>query len=373
MSGGKAHKPDEIALASNTQNRISERTMKSSTTEMRDLRLRLAALVQPWFVVTKDGEWSAILKNKPLFQSRTGNKRPQDFKPAGKPHHRRVENTDLGVAMLAFCGFVEEAKPSRIYKNRYFSNLFGSHPEDQAWSEISKRPVDWGSDRFNKLFVSGQAPAETWALAYFVWQFWKQNTFPESKQLVMAYEETGKEHPEFRRRWYKSGGWEVSDEARETVLENPESCYWVEQVAKSAYLPLVYQSMRILCRAFGALNQQTATAVLQRPQFVDIYSGSTISSLADFRKGSLSDGPLTAIGRILRYACKLLWTERESQIRQMASRQQTLLQPEWVHRLSDKVDYVCDRLPQQHFRANPDLDGPNDVDLKISDVIDLLQ
>lgn len=370
VSGGGAARPDEIALASNTQNKLSERTMQSSTTEMRDLRLRAAALENPWFVVTKDGEWTALIRNKDVFKSKTGNRRPQDFKVAGQ-RFRRAENTDLGIAMLAFTGFVDEAKASRVYRRRYFARLFGSRPTKDAWGVLSKNPLEWGGPAYDEAFEPGQPAAPLWLLGYLCWGFWKQFTYPESRQFIMAYEEEGLRDDAFRVRWKKGSDWDVDETAREKLLKNEESCYWVEQVAKSAYLVLVYQTMRLLLRAHGRLDDETCVRVLNTKQFQDLYRGEALASLGDFREGSLSDGPLTAIGRMLHYACKMLWQSYEAQIRQMASRQQVLLQAGWVARLSEKVDLVADRISRPGFRA--EVEGPNDGELTISDVGDLLR
>jgi hypothetical protein len=45
----------------------------------------------------------------------------------------------------------------------------------------------------------------------------------------------------------------------------------------------------------------------------------------------------------------------------MASRQQDLLRPEWVQRLSDKVDQIAARISQPQFRQGIGLDGEKDA------------
>lgn len=369
VSGGAAQKPDEIAIASNTQNKLSERTMMSPTLEMRDLRLALAALDKPWFVVTKDGEWAAVSKQPRLFQSKTGNRRPKDFRRHGR--QCRVENTDLGVSILAFLGFLPEAKRSRVFKKAYFGTLFGSRPCEDAWETLSSKRMEWKGSAFSSVFESGQANGSLWLLAHFVWLYWKSNTFPESRQILMAYEEAGEKDEDFKKKFLKSSGWNVSEEAHAELLKKGDCCYWVEQVARSAYLPLVYQAMRVLVRQFGNLDAETCAKVLGMPQFRDLTQGVLIGKIGDFREGSLSDGPLTAIGRILHYSCEMLWQAHEDRIRQMASRQQVLLQEEWVARLSDQVDKVCARIGKPAFRHASELEGPNDSDVEISGLGDL--
>jgi|SRR5215470_9011947 len=120
------------------------------------------------------------------------------------------------------------------------------------------------------------------------------------------------------------------------------------------------------------LDERTCMSILERPQFRDLYDGQRMSKLGDFRKGSLSDGPLTAIGRMLHYSCTLLWQSHEGQIRTMASRQQVLLQEDWIARLSDKVDLVCDRIKYPAFRHSSALEGPGDVDKSFGGLTDIL-
>jgi hypothetical protein len=371
VSGGAASKPEDIAIASNTQNKLSERTMKSPSLEMRDLRLSLAAGEKPWFVETKDGEWPALVRQPRMFQSKTGNKRQQDF----RRHNRtcRIENTDLAVASLAFYGFVAEAKQSRVFKPSYFPAVFSTRPKDSGWRRITEKRFEWKGKEFGEVFEDVPASASLWLVTYFVWLFWKTWTYPESRQLLIAYEEAGHHDPEFASRYQRSSGWEVPEEARDKLLEKSDSCYWTEQVAKSAYLVLCYQTMRLLVRCYGNLDEETCMRLLSLRQFSDLYDGGLIGSVGDFRSGSLKDGPLTTIGRVLHYASELLWQRYETRIRQMASRQQVLLQEDWVARLSEQVDEVCTRIVHPPFRHASKIDGPADAGLEIGTFCDLLQ
>jgi hypothetical protein len=348
VSGGKAQRPDDIAMASNTQNRLSERTMRSSSLLMRDLRFKLAGADVPWYVVTKDGEWSAVREKPRVVQSRTGNRQLADFK-AGR-RYRLADNTDLGIAMMAFLGFVQEAKSSRVFKPRYFDNLFGFRPAAGAWPTLATRRVEWAGADYSKLFEPGQPPTHLWLLAEILFSFWKTFTFPESRQLLMAYEEEGRRKPSFKSSYLKSSGWDVTEEAQAVLLASLDSCYWREQVAKSAYLVLVHQSMRVLFRCFGTLDDETCRRILRMKQLAGLLQGEPMESIGDFRDGSLADGPLTALGKILLYSCEIFWQGHEAKIRPMASRHQTLLQDDWVGRLSEKVDLVCDRLSNSTFR-----------------------
>jgi len=366
ISGGNVHKPDQIAIASNTQNKLSDRTMRSSTLELSDLRRRFAHLPYPWYVITKDGEWSAILRRRNLVQSKTGRQLP-DFRLDGR--YRRLENTDLAVSMMAFLGFVSDAKTSKVFKQAYFPILFGHSPQDASWRTLASKRVEWQGKEFSQLFQPQLAPPPLWFLAYCLWSFWKTNTFPESQQFLRACEEAGKADPAFKSAHWKTSGWDLSDETRAELLQDSNSCYWRENIAKSAYLVLVYQSMRVLVHCFGALDEATCLRILRSRQFAEVFQGHSVAELGDFRDGSLSDGPLTALGRILLHACQLFWERHEPKVRVMPSRQQTLLLEEWIGKLGSQVDLVLDRLHSRGFRSA--IDGPLDSELDVKSAADL--
>jgi hypothetical protein len=183
----------------------------------------------------------------------------------------------------------------------------------------------------------------------------------------MAFEERGQRDGDFLR-YRKDSGWDVPDDKRAEVLKNPDSLYWREQLAKSAYIVLVFESMRLLTRAFGELTPDTCRSILTLKQFKQASDGEPMSSFIDFRKGSLADGPLTAIGRIGLSACALLWQGYEEPIRNMASRQQDLLRPEWVQRLSEKLDQIAGRISQPQFRQGIGLDGERDAGRQLTDL-----
>jgi hypothetical protein len=335
---------DEIAIASNTQNALSPRTLCSTREEMRLLRFALAGLTPPWFLEIKDGEWSAIKKQKDIVQART-RRSPHEF-GSGRTT-RLLENTELGVALFAAYGCVEDAKSSRVFKEPLFSSLFGSRPRTDSWKELTSNRVQWGSNAQEALFEQGMPLRSFSILAYSIWSFWKKWTFPDSEQERLAYEERGTKNPKFREEHFDPrDGWTVPDQIRATVLENTDSCYWIERVLKASYLVMIHQTVRVLFRLYGPLNEGTASAILNFDQFKALAAGETAASLGDFRQGKISDGPMTTIGLILRHAAKGLWNEYGPQIQSLVSPQQELLTDTWVRRLNDEVDRVLEHFPR---------------------------
>ena len=335
---------DRIAIASNTQNPLSPRTLRSTADELRIIRLAVARLQPAWFLETKDGEWNAICQNKDIVQSRTG----RSIRDFGSGSNRRlIDNTDLGVGLLAFYGFLDEAKPSRIFKKNTFSTLFGSRIKDDAWTVLSLERLRWGdSGGLARILDDGVPTPSQCLLAFLLSQFWRRWTFPDSRQEHLAFEEYAERHPKFRENYYHDRSWKVPDETADKVTSNSDSCYWVERIAKSAQQVLIYQSMRLLVRVYGMLIEPVCARILRAPQFCELAEGKTSNTLPDFRKSALTEGPLTAMGLILRSACAGLWVAHEAQIRKMLSPQQEMLSDEWVQRLSDQVDRIAAHFPR---------------------------
>ena len=176
---------DTIAIASNTQNELSPRTMLSSRPEMTALRRSMANIIpHPWYCETKDGEWEAVsVGKKEYFQSRTGGKSARDFRTGGGLV-RRVSNVDLGVSLLAFLGFVDKAKASFLFQADAFDRVFGSNPSNESWPVLTKKRLEWGGQELVSLFDDSRADAPLLLLAWFSWEFWRKWTFTETGQKI---------------------------------------------------------------------------------------------------------------------------------------------------------------------------------------------
>lgn len=339
---------DRIAVASNTQNPLSDRTLRSSTREMRHLQKVMAkAQPHPWFLEAKDGEWAAVRDSNPLMQSRTGGKIARHFQWGTKSQVRKMDNKDLGVALLAFYGAPEDSKPSNVFQDRFFSSLFSQRVRDGSWGELAKKAYQW-TRRPTEAFEEGGPASSQCILAYSLLEYWTEWTYPERRQLDLAFEEHAKSNPEFSQ--YKDQEtWNVPDEQVTQVKSNQDSCYWTERVAKSAYKALVFESMRLLYRVYGDLTHGRCEAILRLPQFCELAEGRPAKQLGDFRERPLADGPLTASARILHLACRYLRATHD-EVATIQSPQQALLTDKWTSRLAEQVQIASTRVLSAEFR-----------------------
>jgi len=272
-----------------------------------------------------------------------------------------MDNQSLGVALLALYGFVEEAKPSAIFKDRYFRRLFGHRLGGEALRKLSVERVGWGTDDHLALIEPGVPSSAVSVLAYVLLRYFDQWTYAERMQLILSFEQAARKSPAFEQYRATDGTWNVPEE-KETELKNDdECCYWTERVAKSMYKVLVFEAMRMLTRTYGELSDERCERILGLPQFHELSDGKPARSLDDFREQPLSRGPITALARILHLACALMWQRHSAEIRTIQSPQQALLAERWVRRLSDQVELVCGNVGNARWIAAMGLSLPGET------------
>lgn len=105
---------NKVVLASNTQNPMQARNLKSNTTEQVYFERLFAEL--GWFYERKQGAWEAFSKDPRRWRS-LSNYRREHFKPDDKknPKERRIDNEAAAQTWLAFIGFSHEA----VHEKRY--------------------------------------------------------------------------------------------------------------------------------------------------------------------------------------------------------------------------------------------------------------
>ncbi|HEX6097277.1 MAG TPA: AIPR family protein [Thermoanaerobaculia bacterium] len=336
---------DAIAIASNTQNSLSDRSLAFSHSANGRLRRALCSIDPPWFLEVKDKEWEAFAAATPQYQKAlTGGRRPADFKVVQQAKsYRKIPNDQLGQALLAFYGFIQEAKVSKVFDETHFPSLFEWRPSVEGWRRLASGGRSWKPDTeaFLDSFDGRPPDASVAVLAFGVLQYWKNMTLTEKEveSVLLVRARTAYADLEAYDSWLA-----VPDARRADLLKDESLADFAarERIAKSAYLVLVYQTMRVLLKVYGPLTSAVGEKVLRLPEFKELADGQLGGTL-DFRAIPIGRSPLSSIAQLLMIAVNQLWQEFGSQISKMGSPQQTLLQAEWVARLSAKVDQVCDK------------------------------
>jgi hypothetical protein len=116
---------DKVVLASNTQNPMQARNLRSNTTEQVYYEKLFAE--KGWFYGRKQGAWEAFSGDPSRWRT-LARYRKSNFQASpsvGRPRYRRVDNEDIGQTWLAFIGFCSDA----VHNKRY---IF----DEDAWYEL---------------------------------------------------------------------------------------------------------------------------------------------------------------------------------------------------------------------------------------------
>jgi hypothetical protein len=103
---------NDVVIASNTQNPMQPRNLKSNTNEQILYEKLFAEL--GWFYERKQGAWDAF-SSDPLRWRTLSNYKRKHFQIDDSHQFRKVDNHSLGQAWLAFIGFSDEAVHDRRF------------------------------------------------------------------------------------------------------------------------------------------------------------------------------------------------------------------------------------------------------------------
>lgn len=116
---------DRVVLATNTQNPMQARNLRSNTTEQQYYEKLFAEM--GWFYERKQGAWEAFSRDPSTWRT-LSRYRKAHFQAAGsigRPRYRRVDNELVGQTWLALIGFCSDA----VHNKRY---IF----DEDAWYEL---------------------------------------------------------------------------------------------------------------------------------------------------------------------------------------------------------------------------------------------
>jgi len=175
---------NKVVLASNTQNPMQARNLRSNSTEQIYYE-RLFAKELGWFYQRKQGSWEAF-KRDPSRWRTLPNCKPSLFKVGetpGRPRYKIVDNEDIAQTWLAFIGFSFEAVHEKQYlfeQDKYYDTIFLHrtvvHGADRNY-QLSQINEDWLPD----------APSPSMLLvSYLARQFAKEISLPSKQNRERA-------------------------------------------------------------------------------------------------------------------------------------------------------------------------------------------
>lgn len=161
---------DDIIVATNNQNPMSPRNLKSNSQEQKRIRLMFDHLVPKWYYQRKDGEFEAI-KSSPLS---IGQLKKDDYK-VDKDIWRVIDNQDLAKSWICFTGLSSEAMMTTDFfrKESQYELIFNKYPAKQLWADFVDTDIEFEYNE--EYFEAGKIPqAEEYLLSYLIWLFIKE-------------------------------------------------------------------------------------------------------------------------------------------------------------------------------------------------------
>jgi len=121
----------DVVLATNNQNPMQPRNLKSNTSEQIHFAQHFAT-EHEWFYEAKQGAWEAFKIDPSRWRPRI-NQRPQVFK--GRKGIKKIDNLDLAQDWLAFLGYADKAANEKrdLFNDEYYKLIFLSRPRNHRY------------------------------------------------------------------------------------------------------------------------------------------------------------------------------------------------------------------------------------------------
>lgn len=162
----------DVVQATNNQNPMSPRSLKSNSREQKTLRREFSMIDPKWFLQVKQGEWDSLTQEGGRFFKTVVGFPPAEFKP--EPNRKRgrvIDNQDAAKAWLAAIGYSDWAGDRTTHyfaNNEVYDCAFRRSPSEDHWKQFAKL-TDFRDKRSRHLEVR-QATAYQYLLAYFLWE-----------------------------------------------------------------------------------------------------------------------------------------------------------------------------------------------------------
>lgn len=266
----------EIVTASNNQNKMSTRNLRSNSRYQRLLQRKFNILSNKWFYERKDGEFASLKEHSPRWF------KEKDYL-SSKNIERVVSNEIIAKSWLSFIGFSTDAS-ERINafgfeseeENSRYKWLFEMVPDGKHWTAITQGPQ---VKIIDDNFLSGSPAPEQYLLSYLIYQFIKAYLPSPQANKIMCIE-----------RFKKSGVIkdDISEEERKKTLMGDDS-YVLNQILYGMKEVIVELYAWIFVKRYGKIDETTAKKLLQMPGLNNLYSNPDFKSYAKAMRDENND------------------------------------------------------------------------------------
>jgi hypothetical protein len=254
---------DEVVTASNNQNKMTPRNLKSNSRVQRVLQRKFDELEFPWFYERKDGELDSIKE----YPSRTI--KPKNYQN-GKTT-RRVSNDVIAKTWLSFIGMSTAASENinafdSIDEDGRYEWLFDRKPNDQHWKAITLGPqVELLDENFDPM----PPGPHQYLLSYLIFEFTK--AYLPSPQLNKR---KCLDRLKQSRKITESSS---REDINKSMMEDSE--YVLNQILSNMKEVIIELFAWILVRTYGPIDQLNAQKILTLKGLGSLYANPDFKSL----------------------------------------------------------------------------------------------
>jgi hypothetical protein len=334
---------NDVVQATNNQNPMSRRNLKSNNREQIVILNTLATIKPRWFYQRKQGEWDSLTGEGGRYFKKVIGFGAKDFRPEpSKKRGRVIDNQEFAKAWLAFIGFPDWAgdRTSHFFENdKIYRAAFMSSPTEEHWAHIGQQFV-LDNER-EKTLTESSGGRYQYLLAIGVWQYVKKFLPPPQLYRVQGLEE-GHREGKIRK---SDGSFKGSTTDHDAYLSTNTN-YQVWRVMSNMKTLLVFAVAHILAGRYGTLDDLTCQRLMQSFDLADFeHSGTIEPSPAEVREmPELAEAMV--FGRILhflRFVVQQYWEEKKSALLATSRLRTYLLRAEPMRDLGKVLDEVNSR------------------------------
>jgi hypothetical protein len=333
-----------LVKATNNQNPMAARNLRSNNREQKTLRTGFDALTPRWFYQVKEGEWKSLTSESARFFEQVVGRRPAEYRPEPtKQFARLIDNQDAAKAWLAFIGMADFAG-DRV--THFFSDdavyeiAFKSCPTIEYWKAFGES-LDWDHGRAGML-GSSQGSASQYLLAYFVYQF--VNRFIPSPQ---KYRELALNEGVKSGRIAKASGSFITTERDQDAFLAENRTYQTWRLMANMKELLAEIVTQVLVRRYGPLDGDVSSSLLRSFEAADFVVAGDIRESAQAAASAAELAKAQVFGRILRmlhHVSQQFWEEKKQALLSTSRLRTMLLKREIAASLKDLVWQTDERV-----------------------------
>ena len=333
-----------VVKATNNQNPMAARNLRSNNREQKTLRTGFDMLIPRWFYQVKEEEWKSLTSEGARFFEQVVGRRPAEYKPEPtRSFARVVDNQDAAKAWLAFIGMADYAgdRVTHFFADEKVYDLaFKSRPTPDYWKSFGAS-LDWDQARDTQLEPS-QGSASQYLLAYFALQF--ENGFIPSPQ---KYRDLALKEGVSAGRIHKSSGSYTTPEREQDVYLSDNRTYQTWRLMANMKELLAEIVSQVLVRKYGPLDEETSSALLRSFEAKEFINSAEIREKAQAAASAPELAKSEVFGRILRmlhYVCQQFWEDKKQSLLSTSRLRTLLLKREIASSLKDLVWQTNERI-----------------------------